>query len=242
MKSEDASTASEGLILEPSPMYLNFTGSNGLELKISRPRTQLFDYTLMFWVRSLKSYEELRIDPAIKDTKAYLFKLENSVGCYITRSEVTTSNKVIVDGPWLQCDSGDGLGLMIKIDLAELPDMKAWMHITYSANYQPASKEIIGVASASYLRIDISTYSKMAFGSFYPVKTNKVFYGCGGPLLEDVGFAGNYRQFWITVGFIDERKVPFIMHEYKVLDYSTLAYYKFEQTIFVDRFEDAFRA
>ena len=58
-KSNDASTASEGLLLGATPLYVNFTGENGLELEVSRPRTTLYDYTLMFWFRSILSYEEL---------------------------------------------------------------------------------------------------------------------------------------------------------------------------------------
>ncbi len=31
------------------------------------------------------------------------------------------------------------------------------------------------------------------------------------------------------------------MHQYKVLDYSTMAYYKFINNIFINQYEDAFR-
>jgi len=82
-KSNDSNTASEGLLAGATPTYVNFNGFNGIELTVSRPRTSRYDYTLMFWVRSVKSYAELRTDPAIKNIKNYLFKLENSVGCYI---------------------------------------------------------------------------------------------------------------------------------------------------------------
>jgi hypothetical protein len=73
------------------------------------------------------------------------------------------------------------------------------------------------------------------------VETGLVYYGCGGPTIDDVGFRGNYRQFWLTVGYIEPNNVPYLMHEYKVLDYSAMAYYKFDQTIFIGRYEDSFR-
>lgn len=94
MKSNDNSTASEGLLLGSIPTYVDFNGKNGLELHISRPRTTLYDYTIMFWVRGLKTLDELKYDDTIKNTKTYLFKLENSVGCYITRYETYEKNEV----------------------------------------------------------------------------------------------------------------------------------------------------
>lgn len=86
-KSNSDSTASEGLSMEAVPTFIDFTGNNGLELSISLPRTPLFDYTMMFWIRSAQSYDELKVAESIKNTKAYLFKMKNSVGCYITRFE-----------------------------------------------------------------------------------------------------------------------------------------------------------
>jgi len=73
--------------MEAAPTFIDFTGNNGLELSISLPRTPLFDYTMMFWIRSAQSYDELKVAESIKNTKAYLFKMKNSVGCYITRFE-----------------------------------------------------------------------------------------------------------------------------------------------------------
>ena len=57
--SDDSKTRSEGLLLESPPTYIEFNGSNGLQLKISLPRSRMFDYTLMFWFRSTRSYPEL---------------------------------------------------------------------------------------------------------------------------------------------------------------------------------------
>jgi len=112
--------------------------------------------------------------------------------------------------------------------------------MTYSAIYRPASA-LSGIKSNSYLRIDISSFSSLWIGGYKPIVSNKLYYGAGGRDAENVGFMGHYRQMWITVGYIDQSKVPNLMHEYKVLDYSTMAYYRFDQSIFIDRYEDAFR-
>ena len=46
----------------------------------------------------------------------------------------------------------------------------------------------------------------------------------------------------MTLGYIeDENKIKLLRHQYKVMDYSTLAYYKFESTQLHDRYADAFR-
>ena len=227
-KSNDASTASEGLLLGSTPLYVNFTGLNGLALEVSRPRTALYDYTLMFWFRSILSYEELLVSEEIENTKAYLFKLENSVGCYVTRDNPIKEGYDIA-GPFMRCESGDPEegSNDIEINLFDLPDIESWMHITYSAIYNPASA-LSSVKSESYLRIDISTYSNEWRGGYRAVETGIVYYGCGGPTIEDIGFRGNYRQFWLTVGYIEPNNVPYLMHEYKVLDYSSMAYYKFD--------------
>ena len=45
----------------------------------------------------------------------------------------------------------------------------------------------------------------------------------------------------IRVGYIDPENVKYLMHEYKVLDYSTMGYYRFDLTQFIDRYDDSFR-
>ena len=35
--------------------------------------------------------------------------------------------------------------------------------------------------------------------------------------------------------------MPFLMHEYKVLDYSTMGYYRFDENTNIDRYDDSFR-
>ena len=39
----------------------------------------------------------------------------------------------------------------------------------------------------------------------------------------------------------EEDNVKLLQHQYKVLDYSTMGYYKFENTILTGRYDDAFR-
>ena len=59
--------------------------------------------------------------------------------------------------------------------------------------------------------------------------------------IKGLGFNGHFRQFWMTLGYLEPFSVQYLMHQYKVLDYSTLGYYKFEQTILLERYDDAFR-
>ena len=58
-RSSTEATISEGLLLEAPPTYVDFQGDDGLELAISAYRSSRFDYTIMFWFRSARSYEEL---------------------------------------------------------------------------------------------------------------------------------------------------------------------------------------
>ena len=110
----------------------------------------------MFWFRSILSYEELQTYELIKNNRAYLFKLEKSVGCYITRDVADDGTS---SGPFMRCETAneDEDTKDIEINLFDLPDIESWMHITYSAVYNPASQSS-GIVSKSYLRIDISTY------------------------------------------------------------------------------------
>ena len=58
-KSEEGETKSEGLFLESTPTYVKFTGNDRLFLDIALPKSLDFDYTVMFWFRSLVGYDEL---------------------------------------------------------------------------------------------------------------------------------------------------------------------------------------
>jgi hypothetical protein len=64
-----------------------FTGTDGLKLEISKPKSENYDYTIMFWFRSGKSYENLRIDDDLIDKKKYLFEIPDGLACYITREK-----------------------------------------------------------------------------------------------------------------------------------------------------------
>ena len=103
MKSYSDTTKSEGLLLEAPPVYVAFTGTDGLKLDISLPRSQDFDYTVMFWFRSSLSYDELSVSDHILDKRTYLFELPGlpavpaigdvaavpavSASCYISRTK-----------------------------------------------------------------------------------------------------------------------------------------------------------
>lgn len=99
---------SEGLLLEAPPSYINFLGTDGLELEISLPSFGPFDFTIMFWFRSVKSYKELSNDDSLKEgKKAYLFEIPNAdtpadmeygVACYMTNPGT---------GPILSCAGTD---------------------------------------------------------------------------------------------------------------------------------------
>ena len=123
------------------------------------------------------------------------------------------------------------------------------MHLTYSANYRAVSASNASVSSSSYVQLDISssfTMRKEADKTYVPITNAYVYYGSGDEDPEAIGrykagFVGNYRQFWITVGYIHPSDVRKVMHQYKVLDYSTMGYYKFEQTILLGRYDDSFR-
>lgn len=128
------------------------------------------------------------------------------------------------------------------------------MHLTYSSNYKSVS-DSSKVTGETYVRIDVSNQHKMArLGRHTPIELvknkksakGKCFYGAGFSndfALSPVrGFPGNYRQFWLTLGYLkDQESIKLLQHQYKVMDYSTMGYYKFESTILLGRYDDAFR-
>ena len=144
---------------------------------------------------------------------------------------------------WLQCTPEEA-GSRFRINLADLPDVESWMHLTYSASYK-ASSGGYDALSESYVRIDISSFSIEARGEYGRITEQYAYYGMGNKdqLANEygTGFAGSYRQFYMSLGDIEPENVPLLMHEYKVLDFSTMAYYKFESTILLDRYDDSFR-
>lgn len=128
------------------------------------------------------------------------------------------------------------------------------MHLTYSSNYISASGAS-KVSGEAFVRIDISDWHRTArLGRHTPIELvkdkksakGKCFYGAG--FSDDFvssparGFPGSYRQFWMTLGYLkDEESILRLQHQYKVMDYSTMGYYKFESTLLFGRYDDAFR-
>ena len=83
------------------------------------------------------------------------------------------------------------------------------MHLTYTAQYNQASKKST-VESFSNLRIDISSWNLTVKGKYGQIRSRRVFYGCGSAVLS--GFAGNYRQFYISLGYLNPENVVYLMH------------------------------
>jgi len=57
------------------------------------------------------------------------------------------------------------------------------------------------------VRIDISTFNIIAYGDYVTLNNNNVSYG--GALNNSVnkGFPGDYRQFYITLGYIQPENI-----------------------------------
>ena len=171
------------------------------------PDTLLFDYTVMFWFRSAKSLAELNTDESILDKKAFLFELPGSAGCFVTRS---SSGPFADDGPWLQCTpfgQEEEFEEDFIISLADLPDIQAWTHLTYSAMYSPDEDKI-----HSYLKVG-DVYVK---GPYMQMKDDIVYFGAGLDLQDGQGprqgFAGDYRQFYYTLGYVEQDRIDLFKH------------------------------
>jgi hypothetical protein len=128
------------------------------------PSYREFDYTIMFWFRSLKSLSDLQDDDSILNKKAYLFELPGSTACYVSRTEEEESAYIACSTP------GDNL----KMKLADLPDLKSWMHFTYSANFVPVSG-LAPVESTAYISVNGITVT----GEYSPMQDRNIYYGCG---------------------------------------------------------------
>jgi len=135
----------------------------------------------MFWFRSSKSYEDLKVDDDICEKKKYLFEIPDGLACYITATNCVVGKSD--PSVWLACLSSPGNGgqsltsIKLKIELGLLPDIQSWMHLTYSANFSNNSS----TSSNSYLRIDISDFNIAVVGEYIkiPKNSNWVFYGIG---------------------------------------------------------------
>ena len=72
----------------------------------------------------------------LKDKKAYLFDI-GELSCYVTYDTKQGSGSAEEGGEpaeiYLGCDV-DGV-LSHKVDLTKLRDIQAWIHLTFSANY-----------------------------------------------------------------------------------------------------------
>lgn len=83
------------------------------------PDKKDYDYTVMFWFRSSLTIEDLIRD---RHNKHYLFELDGSVQCFIE------------DGVNINClpqlPEGDDR-YSEPIQLAQIPDIQQWMHLTY---------------------------------------------------------------------------------------------------------------
>lgn len=90
------------------------------------------------------------------------------------------------------------------------------MHLTFSTNYRAVSEKS-SEKSRSYVRIDTSNNSEMAeIERHTAIKIKKdssrgsVFYGSSHKkeITERRGFPGHYRQFWISLGYLEPFKIP----------------------------------
>ena len=113
----------------------------------------------------------------------------------------------------------------MKIHLADIPDIQAWMHLTYSANHVPVSR-LADSKSHAYLNIDRITVT----GSYMQMQDRNVFYGIGSNTKYSAmgkGFAGDYRQFYFSLGYTEEASIELLKHQEKVLEFETRGYYRF---------------
>lgn len=157
-----------------------------------------------------------------------MFELPGSAACYVTRTGDGEG-----EGPRIQCtpfgqaeDDGDDF----KIMLADLVDIQSWMHLTFSANYSPDAQ-----SRKSYLKID----QVAATGPYTQMRDRFAYYGAGfadETIANRKGFPGHYRQFYFTLGYMEQAQIELLEHQEKVLELETRGYFKFSGD-----FADAFR-
>ena len=66
--------------------------------------------------------------------------------------------------------------------LAELPDIQAWMHLTYSANHSPVSKKA-EAKSLPYLKVE----NILVTGPYLQIFDRRAYYGAGMDLEDGNG-------------------------------------------------------
>ena len=128
---------------------------------------------------------------------------------------------------------------MMSIDLTELPDIQAWIHITYAANHVPGTFDQVN--SHAYMRVDSLGFSKTVEGSYTPITKNVINYGIDHN--RHIGFYGDLRELYVTKGYTessDEEAQEIIRHRSKAIDLNDLGYYKFDQNDF-NWLDDDFR-
>jgi hypothetical protein len=140
-----------------APPYYSLSGFNGLELPISKPDKDEFDYTIMFWFRSHLSIQDLIHDSY---NKHYLFEMEGSVSCFLSEGTKLKCSTTAVDE--------NGAPQPYEIQLAVLPDIQQWIHLTYTAH----SKE-----KYSTLRIDFPTEFKEVRGGYASLSGDNAYLG-----------------------------------------------------------------
>ena len=150
----------------------------------------------MFWFRSAKSLADLEIDDSILSERAYLFEMPGGIACFVTRTKS--------EGPWLECspptndDEETSSDDIMRIDLTDLPDIQAWMHLTYSAKHIPSSGKS-EAKSHAYLTVKDITET----GPYVPMQDRNVYYGTAMDKSSQ-GFPGDYRQFYFTLGYVEK--------------------------------------
>ena len=192
---EVATARTEGQMPGVELTFVRFSGKDGLELELTMPKQRLFDYTVMFWFRSHKTYDELLTDETILNKKARLFELPGAVACSITRTST--------EDPHIVCNTrSDNL----KLSLADLPDLKAWMHLTFAANY---GDDYGPKNEHCYIRVD----DLEARGKYPPMQDRRAYLSSGFDYMDGnghpEGFPGDYRQFWYAMTFIDPDRIEY---------------------------------
>ena len=103
------------------------------------------------------------------------------------------------------------------------------MHLTFSANWKPEGSD-------SYLRLDFPEQNLVVKGGYTNIKSPEVYIGMGSD--KKRGFNGDIQEVWVSIGYLNQTDVPYLMNVNKVFDVSTIGYYKFPPD---RRLDDAMR-
>ena len=108
------------------------------------------------------------------------------------------------------------------------------MHLTYSANNLV---QISATERAPQAYVSIEGVTKK--GDYAQMQDDKAYYGAGHE--SQKGFPGDYRQFYFTIGYVDEAKIDLLKHQKKALDFNTRGHYEFEAVGDESKYADTFR-